>query len=85
MPCVVTQEEEDYYNKLSNLKNYGLSELTSRITVRVACELSKIIEKHNLTSELSPTAIKWIEKHKEEDANESQKSAKAARNNERQD
>lgn len=67
MPCAITQEEQEFYEKQSNLEKYGVNDLTGRITTTVACELSKIIERHGLQTELSPMALKWIEKHKIED------------------
>jgi hypothetical protein len=68
MPCSVSKEEEEYYEKARNERLYGSSDLTSRITERVACELSQIIEAHGLAEKLSPVATKWIKLHKEEDA-----------------
>jgi hypothetical protein len=68
MPCAVTQEEIDYYNKQSNLKEYGVSELSGRITTTVACELSRVIETHGLSGELSELSLKWIENHKRQDS-----------------
>jgi hypothetical protein len=68
MPCSVSKEEEEFYEKSNNKKLYGLKELSSRITERVACELSRLIEDAGFQSKLSSVAVKWIERHKEEDA-----------------
>jgi len=68
MPCAVTKGEEEYYERASNEKLYGVSELNSRITERVACELSKLVEEAGLEGKLSKVAAKWIEVHKEKDA-----------------
>lgn len=67
MPCTVTKEEEEYYEKESNEKEYGVSELSSRITERVACELSRLIEDAGMQCRLSNVAKKWIENHKAKD------------------
>ena len=71
MPCSVSKEEEEFYEKASNKKLYGLAELESRITERVACELAKLIEDSGLGAKLSPVAKKWIAIHKEKDAKRS--------------
>ena len=68
MPCRVTEAEEEYYEKEVNTERYGLSELDRNITVRVACELAKLVEAEGLDSKLSPVAKKWIKLHKAEDA-----------------
>ncbi len=67
MPCVVTKEEEEWYEREGNKKEYGVADLDDRITTTVACELAKILEKHGLLNECSAVANKWIKKHKKED------------------
>jgi len=67
MPCVVTRDEEIWYEKQGNKKIYGKEELNSRISTRVACELAKIIEENNLSDKLSNISRIWIERHKAED------------------
>lgn len=44
MPCAVSKEEKEFYEKEDNRKAYGVAELMSRITETVACELSRILE-----------------------------------------
>lgn len=68
MPCSISKEEEEYYEKSGNQTLYGISELESRITERVACELATLIDDSGLSAKLSPVAKKWIEIHKEKDA-----------------
>lgn len=68
MPCSITQDEKDYYEREKNRKEYGVAELTHRITTAVACELAKLIEDQGLQGRLSPMAQKWIRLHAEEDA-----------------
>ena len=68
MPCSVSQQEQEHYERKANAETYGQSELTARITETVACELSRLVEKHGIQSELSTMATKWIEIHKAADA-----------------
>lgn len=73
MPCVVTREEEEYWERGENKKDYGVADLDSRITTTVACELAKILEKHGLMGECSAMAKKWVKKHKKEDRERSKR------------
>lgn len=67
MPCVITKEEEEFYEKDSNRRIFGEFDLSSRITTRVACEFAKILEKNGLLNQVSSVGLKWIEQHKKED------------------
>lgn len=67
MPCSVSRSEEEYYQRAINEKKYGISELDSRITERVACELAKLIESAGLESQISGVAKTWVKIHKEKD------------------
>lgn len=73
MPCVVTREEEEWYEQEANKKEYGVADLDSRITTTVACELAKILEKHGLMDECSAMTKKWVKKHKKEDQERSKR------------
>lgn len=68
MPCVVTQAEEEYYEREDNFKKFGERELDSRITTRVACEMGKLLKELGADSQLSEVAKKWLEHHEKEDA-----------------
>lgn len=67
MPCSVSKEEEAFYERQGNERIYGESDLTDRITTRVACELAQIIKSLGAESRLSPVAQKWIKVHEKED------------------
>jgi len=73
MPCTVSKEEEEWYEKEGNKKLYGVADLDDRITERVACELAKVLEQNNMLYLLTPVALKWIEKHKKEDKRRAKK------------
>lgn len=68
MPCSVSQEEQDHYEREGNRKLYGKADLSSRITETVACELSKLIVKHGLQDQVSKMASIWIGEHNKKDA-----------------
>lgn len=63
MPCSSAGMDEFY-----NLKEYGVHVSSETLATRVACEISKLIVAHNLTSELSEVARKWIKNHQAHDA-----------------
>jgi hypothetical protein len=71
MPCTVTRQEAEYYEREANKKKFGVDDLDERITEAVACELARAFEKAslNLSSKprLSKMTRKWIELHKESD------------------
>jgi hypothetical protein len=67
MPCTVSRAEKEWYEKEKNKEEYGTAELDERITTAVACEMSKLLEKLGLLSQVSPMAQKWIKNHKKED------------------
>lgn len=67
MPCVVTREEAEWYEKKWNHEKYGVHALDGRIMETVACELAHLIEKHGLKKELSKMAKKWILEHNKAD------------------
>ncbi len=73
MPCSVSREEALAYEVMHNKELYGRAEANSHITTAVACELEKelfrLVKESGLTCTLSKMALKWIEIHKEEDAN----------------
>lgn len=67
MPCVVTQEEKEYYEREDNKEKFGVPELTARINTTVACEMGALIKRLGKLDELSPMAQKWLELHEAED------------------
>jgi len=73
MPCTISKEEEEWYEKKGNKKLYGVADLDERITERVACELAKVLEQNNMLHLLTPVAVKWIKKHKKEDKQRAKK------------
>lgn len=67
MPCTISQEDEEYYEKCSNKELYGIMEVDSKILERVSCELAHVIQESGLEHKLSTLAKKWIQVHNEKD------------------
>lgn len=80
MPCTVSREEAESYEREANQKKFGVADLNERIAEAVACELARVYEKmcHDHTvgrclipgrakPRLSKMTRKWIELHKEAD------------------
>lgn len=69
MPCSVSDDEIEFYEKNSNSEKYGISDTDERITETVACFLSQLIKKHSLEYELPLYVSKWIEEHELKNSN----------------
>ncbi len=67
MPCAVSKEEKEYYERQLNEERYGVKDLSHRIVTTVACELFKALSEEQHAG-LSKMAQKWIAIHKQEDA-----------------
>lgn len=68
MPCAISRQEEEEYERAANLKHYGVADLDHRITTTVACELARVLSAAGLVQQLSPMACAWIVRHAAEDA-----------------
>lgn len=67
MPCTVSKEEQEWYEKEDNKKKYGVADLDDRITTAVACELVRLLRANGLLDQCSVMARKWIKQHDKED------------------
>lgn len=75
MPCAVSQEEKDYYERKVNFEKFGAKELNHRITESVCCEVACLLTNKQV-EKLSSMARKWIDHHHKRDNERTQKELK---------
>lgn len=67
MPCTITPEEERWYQKQSNKKNFGYEGTDSKLLTEVACRACTALQKAGLMKDQSELVQKWWKSHKEWD------------------
>ncbi len=65
MPCTITPQEEEYYEREHNKKAFGFDGLN--IATASACAAFKKLEEQNLIGDLPKFAQLWWKNHKKED------------------
>jgi len=71
MPCTMSKEEEEYYERYHNMGLYGEGWTNAQLTEAVACALAKELEAAGLLSKMPGYVQGWIEAHKRRDAERS--------------
>lgn len=67
MPCSVSQEEIDFYNRRANEEKYGVAWTDKEITTEVCCYLARLLTNKGLLEEAPPYVKGWIISHKRDD------------------
>jgi hypothetical protein len=69
MPCAVSQNEIESYERMHNIETYGVDMTHGRLVETVACHLAQMLESNTPLHE-APEFVKiWIKNHKAKDAN----------------
>lgn len=67
MPCTISKEEEEYYQKEDNKKEFGQALTNAKLLEEVACQATNFLYDNKLLDEAPPLVKKWFVAHAAKD------------------
>lgn len=67
MPCTVSREEIEFYEKQENNEQFGMNITTHEMTTAVACALGKKLHELGALDGMPAYVKVWLEEHARED------------------